>query len=213
MGGGGGSNDAVDTIPEWAREYYERFLGRAEDLFTEGGMGTKDPLTTESEESLLDFARGLDGKTDMLGTAMDDMFDISQGADRIDTEALKNAANLRARQEMVPTDQMFSGVGSSTAGVGGGRQQLSKDDAANRLAATYAQFDHDAETAAQAREDASRVGLGGIYKDYAGAGTFGADIIGEIGKSRQEWDYEEQMKLRDMIDFRQPTQTATPGGK
>jgi len=210
---GGGGSDAVDTIPEWARPHYEKFLTRAEDLFTEGGMGTKDPLTTESEESLLDFARGLDGKTDMLGTAMGDMFDISQGADRIDTEALKNAANLRARQEMVPTDQMFSGVGSSTAGVGGGRQALAKDDAANRLAATYAQYDYDAETAAQAREDSARAGLGGAFKDYAGAGTFGADIIGEIGKSRQDWDYEELMKLRDMVDFRQPTQTATPGGK
>ena len=210
---GGGGPETVDTIPEWARPYYEDFLKKADTLYGEGGMGKKDPLVTESEEDLLEFARGLGGQTDQLKTAMDDMFNISQGADRIDTEALKNAATLRAKQEMVPTTQMYGGIGSMTSGVGGGRQQLDQSDAANRLAAQFAQYDYDAETAAQAREDAARAGLGTAFKDYAGAGTFGADIIGEIGKARSDFDYEELMKLRDAIDFRQPTQTAVQGGK
>jgi len=210
---GGGGTETVDTIPDWAQPYYEKFLKEADTLFDEGGMGKKDPLTTESEESLINFARNLGGSTGQLKTAMDDMFDISQGADRIDTEALKNAATLRSKQEMVPTTQMYGGIGSMTSGVGGGRQQLDQSDAANRLAGQFAQFDYDAETAALAREDTARAGLGGAFKDYAGAGTFGADILGEVGKSRQDFAYEEIMKLRDAIDFRQPTQTAVQGGK
>ena len=211
--GGGSSTETVDSIPAWAQPYFEKYLGEASDLYGEGGMGTTDPLTTESEEDLLEFARGLGGQTGQLKTAMDDMFNISQGVDPINTEALKNAATLRAKQEMVPSTQLYAGMGATTAGVGGGRQQLDQSDAANRLAAQFAQFDYDAETAAQAREDAARAGLGTAFKDYAGAGTFGADIIGEVGKTRQDSAYEELMKFRDAIDFRQPTQTAVQGGK
>jgi len=114
---------------------------------------------------------------------------------------------------MVPITQMHGGIGSSTAGVGGGRQQLDQSDAANRLAAQFADFDYQAKSEALAREDAARAGLGTAFKDFAGAGTFGGDLLKEIGGERADADYEELMKLRDMIDFRQPTQTAVQGGK
>ena len=211
---GGGGAESVDTIPDWAKPYYEDFLKKSDTLFGEGGMGKTDPLETIGENELIRFALNDASKgKNILGSAMDDMYSISQGADPIDTEALKNAATLRAKQEMVPITQMHGGIGSSTAGVGGGRQQLDQSDAANRLAAQFADFDYQAKSEALAREDAARAGLGTAFKDYAGAGTFGGDLLKEIGGERADADYEELMKLRDLIDFRQPTQTAVQGGK
>lgn len=211
---GGGGTETVDTIPDWAKPYYQRFLGEAETLFDEGGTGTKDPLETIGENELIRFALNDASRgKDILGSAMEDMYSISQGADPIDTEALKNAATLRAKQEMVPTTQMYGGMGGMTAGVGGGRQQLDQSDAANRLAAQFADFDYEAKADALAREDAARAGLGTAFKDYAGAGTFGGDLLTEIGEKRGDELYESLMKYRDLIDFRQPTQTAVQGGK
>lgn len=212
--GGGGSAESVDTIPDWARPYYEDFLKKADTLYDEGGMGRVNPLETIGENELIKFALNDASRgKDILGGAMEDMYGISQGADPIDTEALKNAATLRAKQEMVPITQIHGGVGSMTAGVGGGRQQLDQSDAANRLAAQFADFDYQAKADALAREDAARAGLGTAFKDYAGAGTFGGDLLKEIGGERADADYEELMKLRDLVDFRQPTQTAVQGGK
>ena len=211
---GKGGTETVDTIPEELQPIYYGFVKDAKAAFDEGLTMTKDPLETMGEESLIDFvSKGGIQSANMLGSAMEDAYNISKGADPIDVSALQKANVLRAKQEMVPTTQMYGGMGSMTAGVGGGRQQLDQSDAALRLAASNAQLEYDAQADAQAREDAQRIGLGQMQQDFVGAGTFAGDVFREIGKERSDYPYEGYMKFRDLIDFRQPTQTAVQGGK
>ena len=211
MGGGGGT-ETYEAIPDWARPTYERFLKNAEGLMDEGNLSPEDPLTRESQEELLGVAEGSKIGAGMLGGSMDRMYQTAMGEDPINTEALKNAATLRAKQDLVGTNQMYGGMGSMTSGVGGGRQALDQSDAANRLAAQFAQYDYDAQADEKARQFAAQQGLGGAFKDFAGAATFGADLKGEIGRQRSDSMYEQMMKYRDLIDFRTPQQGAAPSG-
>lgn len=212
MGGGGGSTEKVETLPDWAKPVYQDFLTKSQTLMDSGQLDPVDPLTKEANQELVGTANASKIGAGMLGSSMGEMYKTAMGQDAINTDALKAAATLKSKQDLVGTNQMYGGMGSMASGVGGGRQALDQSDAANRLAAQFAQFDYDAQSDQLARQSDAQKSLGGAFEDWAGGATFGSDLKKEVGKEQSGNLYEQMMKYRDLIDFRTPTQQAAPSG-
>lgn len=209
-GGGGGSTETTETIPEWARPYMQKVGDTATSLYDKGALSKVAGLSSNQQEAI---GMGSDlmksaatGGTSALASQQGRLADLASTGGM---DVLKSAMDLEAGQEAAKVNTQFGAANT----LGSARNQLMSASARD---ATIAKYGDKAIQNKLAAEQAIGKNIGGAF-DLASSTASGLAKLGSEQRSveQQQLDAEATglQRLASAIYANPSRQQAVAGGK
>ncbi len=195
-GGGGGSNETIESIPDWYKPYVTKAAGEATSAFDRGDLSKVVGFTGDQLSGMEGMRNAADMQQDIYNTGsfgQNQLSEIAAGNEIVPastgaTNALKSGAIADAQRAWAPAGSSLAAKGQ----VGGARAGFMANDRDAQLANQLAGIDYQDLNARRSAAATASQGLVGNVGSLQTGATTGSGTMMELGATQQDQSQREQ---------------------